>query len=221
MSKSEWGQAKRLLRALLRWGIPLTLLAACSPPDPVDPTPRSPQPAVQPTPAVASYALPHSASASTSTLIDTRSPEELVAAMPPGEQAKTVINFLGIALFAYRCHTGQYPSQQQALRALVERPNDIQPPGLWQGAYSPEIFLVDPWGKPYEYRWLDGPQLLFDLRSLGPDGTESDDDITLAQLSMSARFAQRDYVEHFAQLYSRQGGPAQALLDLAPSTPMD
>lgn len=217
MKRLAGKHARRILHPLLRLAIPVALLAACAPPDSLQSASSTPRPAlILPTPIVASGPTP-SASAPPDLTLDTRSPEELVAAMPPDEQARTVINFLGIALFAYRCHTGRYPSAQEGLQALVQRPEALQPPHLWQGAYSPPAFLTDPWARPYEYRWLDGPSILFDLRSLGPDGIESEDDITLAQIPMSARFAQRDYVDHFAQLYSRQSSPAQALLDLTPS----
>lgn len=220
MSKPEGKQGRRLPRLLLRWGIPLTLLVACSEPNPVELTQDAPQPAPPPSPALA-FKLPAANSALGTAGIETRAPEEVVASQPPVEQAKTVINFLGIALFAYRCHTGRYPTQQQALRALIERPLDIQPPGFWQGPYSPETFLTDPWGKPYEYRWLDGPKVLFDLRSLGPDGVESKDDLTLAQLSATEQFAHRDYVEHFTELYSRQRAPGEAFRQLLPSPSTD
>lgn len=213
--------ARRFLGGLLRRGLLLpVLLVACSQSEPVQVSQSSPQPAVPPTPQSA-LGMPSRESVPETAGSEVPSPEELVAALPPVEQAQAVINFLAISLFAYRCHTGQYPTQQQGLGVLVERPADLSPEALWQGPYSPQTFLNDPWQRPYEYRWLDGPEVLFTLRSLGPDGLESEDDIALADLSKTRQFAHRDYVDHFAELYSRQSTAAQDPFQLLAPPPLE
>jgi general secretion pathway protein G len=82
------------------------------------------------------------------------------------DAAKTQIQLLGGALDFYRLDTGQYPGDE-GLRSLVE-----EPPGAerWNGPYiKTEDSLMDPWGRPYEYRF-PGDNGEYDLYSLGADG---------------------------------------------------
>ena len=132
------------------------------------------------------------------------SPEDILADLTPLEQAKTELNALGIALIAYRCHVGEYPNQEQGLNALLTPPADENLAQQWRGPYSDEILITDPWGNIYVYNWLDGPEILFTLTSLGPDGTESEDDISLSDLPRSAGFAQRAFVDDFIQMFESQ-----------------
>jgi general secretion pathway protein G len=53
------------------------------------------------------------------------------------------------ALAAYRLDTGRYPSTEQGLKALVERPSD-EP--KWGGPYLTKALPPDPWGRAYAYR---------------------------------------------------------------------
>src|ERR1041384_4581603 len=48
--------------------------------------------------------------------------------------AKSQIEMLGAALDAYRLDNGRYPSTEQGLNALWEKPT-IDPPGNWRGPY--------------------------------------------------------------------------------------
>ena len=60
----------------------------------------------------------------------------------------------------------RYPSTEQGLKALVERPaSDTQ----WNGPYLRKAVPLDPWGKPYLYRF-PGEKSDFDLVSFGKDG---------------------------------------------------
>jgi general secretion pathway protein G len=74
------------------------------------------------------------------------------------------------ALDLYRLDNGVYPTTDQGLEALVERPAAPPPPKAWR----PEGYLdrvpADPWGNAYVYV-LAGPQR-FTLKSLGSDGVE-------------------------------------------------
>ena len=70
------------------------------------------------------------------------------------------------ALDLYRLDTGNYPTTQQGLGALVKSPGNV--PG-WKGPYidSPNL-PVDPWGNPYTYK-QPGEHGAYDLSTLGSD----------------------------------------------------
>ena len=71
------------------------------------------------------------------------------------------------ALSAYRLDAGHYPSTEQNLRALVERPAD-EP--KWSGPYLSKSVPPDPWGRPYLYRTPGEQGRDYELMSLGKDG---------------------------------------------------
>ncbi len=88
---------------------------------------------------------------------------------------KTQINSIGDNLELYRMHNGFYPSTQQGLEALVTAPTTSPVPKKYQdGGYMKKV-PEDGWGNPYIYRNNGGH---FVIISTGPDGEESDDDIT-------------------------------------------
>ena len=67
--------------------------------------------------------------------------------------AKQDIATLMQALKLYRLDNGRYPTADQGLQALVERPTAEPIPNNWkQGGYldSPTL-RKDPWGQPYQY----------------------------------------------------------------------
>lgn len=68
------------------------------------------------------------------------------------------------------------PTNEQGLKALVERPTTQPIPPRWKQLF--EKVPVDPWGTPYQYRFpgRKNPKS-FDIYSLGPDRVESADDI--------------------------------------------
>lgn len=77
------------------------------------------------------------------------------------------LDALDKALATYRLDTGHYPSTEQGLRALVERPSD-EP--KWSGPYLAKALPPDPWGRPYLYRNPGEQGRDHDLFSLGKDG---------------------------------------------------
>ncbi|MGH8665534.1 MAG: type II secretion system major pseudopilin GspG [Burkholderiales bacterium] len=91
--------------------------------------------------------------------------------------ARAQVDALEKALDQYRLDTGRYPSTEQGLSALVERPGDES---KWAGPYLRKRAPLDPWGKPYVYRF-PGERGEFDLVSLGrdgqPGGSGADEDI--------------------------------------------
>ncbi|MDX3908151.1 MAG: type II secretion system major pseudopilin GspG [Pigmentiphaga sp.] len=72
------------------------------------------------------------------------------------------------ALKLYRLDNGRYPTTEQGLRALVERPATGQAPANWK-QYLDRL-PADPWGNPYQYLnpGVHGPDV--DVFSLGADG---------------------------------------------------
>ena len=85
--------------------------------------------------------------------------------------AKTQLELLSVALDGYRLDNGSYPTTDQGLAALRERPTRAPVPANWRGPYLRKAVPVDPWGRPYVYR-APGERnpSTFDLESLGRDG---------------------------------------------------
>jgi type II secretion system protein G len=72
----------------------------------------------------------------------------------------------------FKRDVGRYPSSEENLKALVEKPANA--PG-WKGPYL-EIFPMDSWGRPFIYRGPSSSEDSFELYSLGRDGREGTDD---------------------------------------------
>ncbi len=88
--------------------------------------------------------------------------------------AKTDLKTIASALRIYRLDNGDYPTTQQGLAALVERPTSPPEPRSWASdGYLPEL-PTDPWGNPYVYRQTGGR---FDLMSYGKDGAEGGEEL--------------------------------------------
>jgi general secretion pathway protein G len=83
------------------------------------------------------------------------------------------------ALDLYELDTGDYPTTEQGLQALVAEPTFEPIPRKWSGPYLKKA-PTDPWDNPYQYRRPSSHQGLdFDLYSFGPDGQDGgNDDIT-------------------------------------------
>ncbi len=65
--------------------------------------------------------------------------------------ARADIGAIVQALKLYRLDNGFYPSTDQGLAALVQRPASVPVPGNWkQGGYL-ERLPKDPWGSDYQY----------------------------------------------------------------------
>ncbi len=80
------------------------------------------------------------------------------------------------ALRLYSMKAGSLPTQEQGLRALVEKPTTAPFPKSWIKQMDSLDSIMDPWGNMYQYRYpgLDGRE--FDVFSLGADRTEGTDD---------------------------------------------
>lgn len=86
--------------------------------------------------------------------------------------AKNQIEAFSIALSAYYLDCGRYPTAEQGLKALWEKPVMEPVPSQWSGPYLNKEVPQDPWGRPYEYQNPGPSGLPFALRSLGGDGAE-------------------------------------------------
>jgi general secretion pathway protein G len=85
------------------------------------------------------------------------------------DTARIQIENIASVLDLYRLDIGRYPTQEQGLEALVERPPGVD---SWNGPYIQRAdALIDPWGRPYHYR-IPGRHGPYDLFSLGANGVE-------------------------------------------------
>ena len=87
--------------------------------------------------------------------------------------AKDHIKTFALALDAYLLDCGDYPSQEQGLKSLVEKPILSPVPTGWDGPYLQTLAIPkDPWGNEYEYA-VPGPGgLAYGIRSFGADRVE-------------------------------------------------
>jgi general secretion pathway protein G len=98
--------------------------------------------------------------------------------------ARTQIELLGLALDNYRLDNGSYPTTEQGLAALQEKPGREPAATNWRGPYLKKAIPADPWGRPYEYA-SPGQQSpgAYDLWTFGRDGQsggEGDDEDVLS-----------------------------------------
>lgn len=85
------------------------------------------------------------------------------------DAARLQIQSLATNLDLFKLDVGRYPTQEEGLKALVERPAVA---ARWNGPYiRKQDSLLDPWGVPYVYR-NPGQHGEFDLFSLGGDKVE-------------------------------------------------
>ncbi len=88
-----------------------------------------------------------------------------------GIVARSDIETISQALELFRLDNGFYPTLDQGLEALIQKPSSPPEAKSW----NPEGYLkkipIDPWGNPYMYL-QPGNHGKFDLYSLGADGRE-------------------------------------------------
>ena len=76
------------------------------------------------------------------------------------------IDSFGKALDQYRLDTGHYPSTEQGLASLIDKPSNEN---KWDGPYLKKNVPPDPWGNPYLYK-CPGDHGEYDIISYGKDG---------------------------------------------------
>ena len=79
--------------------------------------------------------------------------------------AQAQIELLGTALDTFRLDVGRYPSTDEGLQALRQKPGAID---RWDGPYLKKELPLDPWGKPYMYK-SPGDHGPYDIVSYGAD----------------------------------------------------
>ena len=83
--------------------------------------------------------------------------------------ARVQIEDLSAALDMYKLDVGKYPTSEQGLSALVEKPSDSK---RWNGPYLRKVKVPqDPWIQDYRYA-SPGQHGRFDLYSYGADEKE-------------------------------------------------
>lgn len=101
------------------------------------------------------------------------------------ETAKTQMAEFAGALDTFHVHNGFYPTTEQGLGALVEKPTSSPIPKQWAAAGYMKAIPLDPWGRKYIYI---GPASGrdFEIICLGRNGEEGgegfDADISSSQL---------------------------------------
>jgi general secretion pathway protein G len=83
--------------------------------------------------------------------------------------AKQDIAAIKQALNLYRLDNTRYPTTDQGLQALVEKPASGPIPANWKAGGYLERLPKDPWGSPYQYL-NPGVRGEIDIFSLGADG---------------------------------------------------
>lgn len=96
-------------------------------------------------------------------------------AMSAAARADIQVN-IPTALELYELDNGFYPTTEQGLASLRQRPSTAPLPHKWAGPYIKKNPL-DPWGNPYHYQYpgIRNPDT-FDLFSYGSDGVEGGND---------------------------------------------
>lgn len=74
----------------------------------------------------------------------------------------------GAVLKQYKINNGMYPTQEQGLKALVEKPENFPPDKQW--TQLADAIPLDPWGKPYQYIAPTTAEGEYGLYSFGRDG---------------------------------------------------
>jgi general secretion pathway protein G len=85
--------------------------------------------------------------------------------------AKAQIELFGTALDTFRLDVGRYPTSQEGLAALMQKPGGAD---CWDGPYLKKDLPPDPWGKPYIYK-SPGDHGVYDIISYGADGAPGGD----------------------------------------------
>ena len=92
--------------------------------------------------------------------------------------AHAQINSFMTALGTYKLDTGLYPTNEEGLQALRNKPQNVN---QWQGPYLPQEIPVDPWGHPYSYKYPgehgDEPDIICYGADGQPGGTDINADI--------------------------------------------
>ncbi len=91
------------------------------------------------------------------------------------KQVEADFKSLESALQMYKLNAGTYPTTQQGLKALQDKPSTTPVPRRWVQVMNK--IPNDPWGAPYSYRFPGKKRANeFEIVSKGPDGMENTGD---------------------------------------------
>ena len=92
--------------------------------------------------------------------------------------ARMQISLFEEGLKQYELDIRNYPSNDQSLKALLNKPSGLSNESRWDGPYlDAKVLPLDPWDRPYRYELLDADT--YRISSAGPDGAErTEDDIS-------------------------------------------
>ena len=82
-------------------------------------------------------------------------------------KARADISTIMQALGLYKLDTGVFPATEQGLQALRVKPEDA---AQWGGPYLKADIPLDPWNRPYQYKYPGEHGDEPDVISLGADG---------------------------------------------------
>lgn len=98
--------------------------------------------------------------------------------------ARTQINSFMTALGTYKLDTGTFPTTEMGLEALRSRPQGVP---QWNGPYLPQEIPVDPWGRPYVYKYPGEHGDEPDVISYGADGQPGGESINADVVSWKSQ----------------------------------
>jgi general secretion pathway protein G len=91
------------------------------------------------------------------------------------QRVKGDFQSIGSALRTYKINAGNYPTTQQGLKALVEKPTTTPKPDDW--VKIADKVPTDPWKNEYGYKFPGSKNPAeFEIISKGPDGIEGNED---------------------------------------------
>lgn len=94
-------------------------------------------------------------------------------------RAKQDVGTIANAMDMYKLDNGFYPTQEQGIKALVEKPTTDPVPDMWQGYL--QHMPMDPWQHPYHYR-NPGKHGEIDIYSDGPEHASGAESAAKAQI---------------------------------------
>lgn len=86
------------------------------------------------------------------------------------QTAETQIKMLRGALQTMRLDINRFPSTNEGLKILWQKPDSADLAQLWDGPYVEDGVPLDPWNRPYVYKAEASQTQPFQLYSLGADG---------------------------------------------------
>lgn len=103
---------------------------------------------------------------------------KLVRQIPFVQNKRTNSDIITLSgqLDTYYMQNNDYPSTEQGLRALIQKPTSSPIPKNWNGPYIKKVPL-DPWSREYKYKCPgDHNPDEYDLWSTGKDGQDGTED---------------------------------------------